>query len=95
VLATIDLRSSTVRHRTWVRLSLSGSVAPSHAGQRVALEQLRGRRWVTVGRPKLGASSSFVVARKLVGHARERFRIVLASDALNARSVSAVVAVTG
>lgn len=95
VRAKIALRGSAARHASGATLKLSGSVAPSHAGERVALQQRRGRRWLTVARLKLGIHSSFAVARKLSGHSVGRFRIVLASDARNARSVSAVVVVRG
>ena len=92
VRAVIALRGVSGPHSAGATLELSGSVAPSHAGERVALQQLRGRRWVTIARPRLGAHSSFALTRRLRGRSVDRFRVVLAPDARNARSVSAVVA---
>jgi serine protease len=93
VRARIALHPSTVPHGSAATVTLSGSIAPSHAGERVALEQRRGRRWVTIAHPKLGARSRFKVVRRLHGQSTWRFRVVLAPDARNARSVSAVVTV--
>ena len=72
------------------RIELSGSVAPSHAGERVAVQQLRHGRWETIARPLLDGRSRFAVARRLVIRSVARFRAVLAADARNSRSVSAV-----
>jgi hypothetical protein len=93
VRAAVALLASSVRPAAGAKLRLSGRVAPSHAGEGVALEQLRGSRWVTVARPKLGTHSTFTVIRK-AARSVERFRIVLAADARNSLSVSAAVAVT-
>jgi len=93
VSAAVALHTSRFRHRAGAKLTLSGSITPSHAGERVALQQLRGRRWVTIARPRLGANSRFAIAERLAPTV-ERFRIVLAADARNARTVSAVVAVS-
>jgi hypothetical protein len=89
VLAAIRLHPS----KSGVTLTLSGAIAPSHAGERVALQLRRGTRWVTIARAKLSAGSHFTFARKMSGHSIERFRVVLAADARNALSVSSVVAV--
>ena len=89
VRAAIVLRAS----RVGANLTLLGSIAPSHAHERVSLEQLRGRRWATIARPKLGAHSSFAVRRSLLGHSVERFRVVVAADAHNSRSVSLVLVI--
>ena len=79
--------------RVGANLTLLGSIAPSHAHERVSLEQLRGRRWATIARPKLGAHASFAVRRSLLGHSVERFRVVVAADAHNSRSVSPVLVI--
>ena len=49
--------------------------------------------WATIARPKLGAHSSFAVRRSLLGHSVERFRVVVAADAHNSRSVSPVLVI--
>jgi hypothetical protein len=94
VLAAVDLHPSRVRIAPGAGLTLSGTIAPSHAGERVALQQLRSGHWVTIARPKLGINSSFTVTRNAGGHSVKRFRIVLAADARNARSISRIVAIT-
>jgi hypothetical protein len=89
VLAALVLHHA----KSGTKLTLSGRIAPSHAGERVALQQLRRGRWITIARPKLGTGSRFTFKRKLSGRSIERFRIVLGADARNAQSVSSVVAV--
>lgn len=94
VLAAVVLRPSSVRPGVGAKDKLSGTVAPSHAGQRVSLQRLRSGHWVTVARPKLDAQSHFAVKEKMRRRGVERFRVVLGADALNARSVSRVVVIT-
>ena len=92
VRAAAALRASRVRRAAGTKLALAGSITPSHAGERVALEQLRGRRWMTIARPRLSAHSRFTVLERLADVV-ERFRVVLAADARNALTVSAVIVV--
>ncbi|HWF35209.1 MAG TPA: hypothetical protein VG295_07545 [Solirubrobacteraceae bacterium] len=95
VLAAIALHSSSIHPKAGARVMLSATVAPSHAGERVLLQRLRGGKWVTIARPKLSARSAFRVAEKLPARrASMRFRVMLAADARNARSVSSAVALT-
>lgn len=96
IRAAVALHASTVRPAVGAVLALSGTIAPSHAGDRVALQQLDGRRWVTIARPVVSADSRFVVAQTVHGRPRDRgrFRVVLAADARNAQSVSPVVTIT-
>ncbi len=94
VLAVIALHPSSVRPKAGAKVMLSGTIAPSHAGERVALQRLLGGRWVTIARPRLGARSRFAIAQKMRKHASTRFRVVLAADARNARSVSGTVTIT-
>jgi hypothetical protein len=75
------------------KVTLTGSVSPSHAGERVALQRRRGSHWVTVARPMLGASSQFTAVVKVRTNSSARFRVVLAADARNARSVSSALTV--
>jgi hypothetical protein len=93
VLAAVVLHSSRLHPAPGAKVKLSGTVAPSHAGERVALQRLGNGHWVTIARPTLGARSRFSVAEKMRGRAVARFRVVLAADARNARSVSGVVAI--
>jgi len=94
ILAAVALRPSSARPKAGAKVTLSGTVAPSHAGERVALQRLRKGRWVTIARPKLNARSRFAVVQKMRAHAVAHFRIVLAADSRNARSVSRVVVVS-
>jgi len=94
VLAAVVLKPSSTHPKAGAKLKLSGTILPSHAGERVALQRLRRGRWVTVARPKLGAHSRFAVTEKMSARGAARFRVVLAADARNARSVSGVVAIT-
>jgi hypothetical protein len=93
VLAAVALHTSTVRPAAGAKVTLSGTVAPSHPGERIELQQLRNGRWVTIARPKLSARSGFKVARKMRAHSVGRFRIVFAGDSRNARAVSTVVTI--
>ncbi len=94
VLAAVALHPSSVRPKAGAQILLSGTIAPSHAGERVELQRLRHGQWMTIARPKLNAESRFVIAEKMRKHASARFRVVLAADARNALSVSSVVAIT-
>lgn len=93
VLAAVRLHPSSVHPKAGAKVMFSGTVAPSHAGERVALQRLESGRWKTVARPKLSATSGFAIAEKMRGRTRARFRVVLAADARNALSVSGTVAV--
>jgi hypothetical protein len=94
VLAAITLHPSSTRPKGGSKVMLSGTIAPSHAGEQVALQRLRSGRWVTIARARLTAQSRFAIREKLRAHARARFRVVLAADTRNARSVSAAVSIT-
>jgi hypothetical protein len=96
VRAAVALHASTVRPAVGARLALSGTIAPSHAGDRVALQQFKGRRWVTIARPVVSPASRFVGTQTVHGRPgdRARFRVILAADARNAQSVSPVAKIT-
>ncbi|HEY5317812.1 MAG TPA: hypothetical protein VIJ20_07520 [Solirubrobacteraceae bacterium] len=93
VLAAVALHPSSVRPKAGAKIKFSGTIAPSHAGERVLLQQLRKGHWVTIARPKLGAHSRFTVTEKMHTRSVSRFRVILAADARNARSTSGVVAI--
>lgn len=93
VLAAIALHPSRLRPKVGAKVTLSGTIAPSHAGERVALQRLRRGRWVTVARPRLNRRSRFAVAQRLRGRSVARYRVILAADARNARSVSGTVSI--
>lgn len=90
VRATVRLRASVRESGAHRQLLLSGTVAPSHAGERVVLQRRRGRSWMTIARPELDARSRFAFVQHPAAGVGERLRAVLNADARNARSVSAV-----
>jgi hypothetical protein len=94
VLAAVALHPSSARPKAGAKVTFTGTIAPSHAGERVQLQRLEHGQWVTIARPMLNSKSRFATAEKLRKHASARFRVVLAADTRNARSVSAVVAIT-
>jgi hypothetical protein len=94
VLAAIALHSSSVRPKAGAKITLSGTIAPSHAGEHVELQRLHRGQWLTIARPQLGAASGFTIAMKMRRKTTARFRVVLAADARNALSVSTVVTIT-
>jgi hypothetical protein len=93
VLAAISLHPSSARPKAGSKVMLSGTIAPSHAGEQVALQRLRSGRWVTIAQARLGPQSGFAIREKVRAHERARFRVVLAADIRNARSVSAAVSI--
>jgi hypothetical protein len=94
VLAAVVLHPASVRPPAGATDMLSGTIAPSHAGEPVALQHLQRGHWVTIARPKLSATSGFAVATTMPAGSLERFRAVLAADGRNARSVSRVISIS-
>ncbi|HWF49177.1 MAG TPA: hypothetical protein VG294_00920 [Solirubrobacteraceae bacterium] len=94
VLAAVTLHPSSTRPKAGSKFLLSGTIAPSHAGEQVALQRLRSGGWATVAQARLDAQSRFAITEKMRAYARARFRVVLAADTRNARSVSAAVSIT-
>jgi hypothetical protein len=94
VLAAVALHPSSTRPKAGAKVMLSGTIAPSHAGERVELQRLTRGQWLTIARPKLNAKSGFAIAEKMRGHTSARYRVVLAGDARNATSTSRVIAIS-
>jgi phospholipase C len=70
------------------RETLSGAVAPSHAGERIMLQRLVGSRWQTQARPRLDGSSTFTATRSLTSPGTEQWRAVLPDNPRNIISYS-------
>ncbi|MBV9915594.1 MAG: hypothetical protein JO153_03755 [Solirubrobacterales bacterium] len=70
------------------RITFSGHVTPSHAGQQVVLEQLRAGRWRTLARAKLDRRSNYRVTVRFTGSESVIVRTRLAADRQNLRSFS-------
>jgi phospholipase C len=70
-------------------VTLSGHVGPSHAGERVALEQQQGRRWVILQLFKLDRRSNYKLVRRFTTAQRLNLRVSFPGDARNVASSSA------
>ncbi|PZR68382.1 MAG: hypothetical protein DLM63_04225, partial [Solirubrobacterales bacterium] len=76
------------------QLTLSGSVSPSHGGQRIRLQQNAGHGWATFARPRLGRRSRFSASEN-VGRESIQLRAFLPGDARNINSYSPAVTPPG
>ncbi|MGI8429785.1 MAG: alkaline phosphatase family protein [Solirubrobacteraceae bacterium] len=76
------------------QVRLSGRVTPSHAGQRVVVQQRFGQRWVTIARPRLGRQSHFFLGHRFRHAGTAHVRVVLAGDPRNIRSYSRVLKIS-
>ncbi len=85
-LVTLSEAATTVNSGDVVRVS--GHVTPSHAGQRVLLQQLIAGAWTTVASLRLDSTSSYATQRKLRGDGPIELRTVLPADRQNIRSYS-------
>ncbi len=88
-LVTLSAAATTVNSGDVV--SVSGHVTPTHAGQRVLLQQLNGGAWVTIASLRLDRASSYSTRRRLHGDGSIELRVVLPADSRNIRSPSAPV----
>jgi phospholipase C len=75
------------------RETLSGAVAPGHAGERIMLQRLVGSRWQTQARPRLAGGSTFAATRLLTSPGTEQWRAVLPDNPRNIISYSPVAAI--
>jgi phospholipase C len=69
---------------------LSGTLAPSQAGERVLLQRRVGPRWVTVVRPRVGAGSTFSTAHTFTTGRTEQWRAMVPTTPRNLGSSSPV-----
>jgi phospholipase C len=89
VRATVSLSASPQGVAPGEPITLSGSVTPSHAGQRVTLEQRRGTHWVLLGLVRLDRHSNYKLVRRFNATQRLSVRARLPGDARNVTSTSA------
>src|SRR5437763_986853 len=59
VRAIVTLTASDINPTIGDQVTLSGAVSPSHAGQRILLEQLASGHWRTIASQRLSAASQF------------------------------------
>jgi hypothetical protein len=69
-------------------MSLSGTVAPAHAGQVVLLQRLAGAKWRTFSRPRLSRKSKFIAHLRKGARGLATVRAELPGDGRNIESFS-------
>jgi hypothetical protein len=74
-------------------LSLSGRVSPSHAAERVLVEENVGGTWKVIARPMLNHSSRYTAGLRLETTGKVKLRTVLPGDRRNIRSQSRVIVI--
>ncbi len=84
VRAVVTLAASKTGHSA----TLSGTVTPSHAGQRVLIQRLVRGTWTTIGHARIGRRSRFAIRYPNTPQVRATVRAVLPADARNVLSVS-------
>lgn len=94
VSALIGLSASPGHPGAGHPVTFSGHVAPSHAGERVVLQQHAAKGWTRIARGTLGPKSRFVLHHKFAHKGVAMLRVLLAADALNTQSASAPVRVS-
>lgn len=94
VAALVALVSSAPAARVGRTIVLSGQVKPSHAGEVVLVEMSRRGTWHVIARPRLGRHSGYAVSHRFARSGAVHFRVVLAADRRNDRSVSPAVTIS-
>jgi phospholipase C len=94
VRVAMTLVASTAAPLTNQRINLTGQVRPSHRRERVALQQLFGRRWKTITRPRLNQRSRFTVPKAFATPGDREFRVTFGGDRKNAGAISTPVSIT-
>jgi phospholipase C len=84
----VTLASSETRVVPGHHVTLTGSVWPAHAGQRVVLEQLGPSGWQPIADANLGRTSTFSIEHRFTTNGTYQLRAYLSSDAANAHSYS-------
>lgn len=91
VRALVGLSSSARTITAGQAVSLTGHVAPSHAGERVLIEQRRAGTWHVIARPRLSKGSSYSMSHRFAHSGKSELRAVLPLDARNVASASSAV----
>ena len=94
VQAVVTLAVSEATTPSGRRLVLSGSVGPSHAAERIQLQQNSGQGWGTFARPRLDRRSRFSAALSAQGGSIQ-LRAFLRGDARNINSYSPAITPPG
>src|SRR5581483_11998319 len=88
VRALITLSASAPTADTGAAETLSGHVTPSHAAERVKIEQRQGSAWKVVARPVLDSGSNFHTRQIFRSGGQHVLRAVLNASKKNAQSAS-------
>jgi phospholipase C len=92
--ALMTLTSSATRAAPGDQVTFSGTVAPSHAGEQVALQELGPTGWQPVAQTVLDQTSSFALSYAFSSEGTYQLRAYLRWDAHNINSLSPPVTVT-
>ena len=93
VTALVTLAVSSTSPDSGDLVTLAGTVSPSHAGQRVLIQQRVGGVWRTLVRALLNAGSSYLASHRFTTGGIHRLRATLPPDGRNARSSSRTVSI--
>lgn len=93
VHASLTLSPSARSVNRAARVVLKGLVTPSHARERILLEQRVKGKWRVIARPRLTRASRYSVAHRFIHQGVVDLRAVLSGDRRNTRSFSAVVTI--
>jgi phospholipase C len=91
VRASVTLALSPLTADAGAPVTLNGQVAPSHAGERVMIEQLGASGWQVLARPILDTTSHFQLTLTFTRGGPHALRAVLAGDQKNVASYSPAV----
>ncbi len=91
VYAVVTLASSATYAVAGDRETLSGAVAPNHAGQQILLQRLVGGRWRTSARPRIRRDSTFAAGFAFDASGVQRWRALLGATPRNLSSASSSV----
>src|SRR6185437_11268142 len=94
VQALIGVSASEARAAPGDQVTFAGTVAPSHAGQTVVLQQLGATGWQSVAQGVLGPTSAFSITYAFSGEGTYQLRAYLRWGAHNINSYSPAVTVT-
>jgi phospholipase C len=94
VQALITLTPSEIRAAPGDQVMFTGTVAPSHAGAQVALQQLGAGGWQTVAQGRLDPTSAFSIGYAFPSEGSYQLRLYLPWSAHNINSYSPPVTVT-
>jgi phospholipase C len=95
VRAVVTLAANATTADSGTPVTLSGAVTPSHAGERIAIEQRSASGgWVVLARPILDTHSHYQLARSFALGGLHALRAVLAGDQKNATAYSPIVPLT-